>query len=80
MSNHRRKQKQVSLYLDKWLKNMVEDHALSRGKTFSGLVRELLKKELGLEDDYKPKEVTITYLPDGTTIYGLNEEVAGGSK
>lgn len=80
MSNQRRKQKQVSLYLDKWLKSMAEGYAVSQGKTLSGLVRELIKRELGLDADYKPKEVVITYLPDGTTIYGLNEEVVGGNE
>lgn len=80
MSSRNRRKKQVSLYLEGWLKQMAEEKSLGEGETLTAYIRGLIKNDLGLEVEYKPKEVTITYLPDGTTIYGLNEEVVGGNE
>ena len=68
MSNHRRKKKQLSIYLDSWLKLIAENSALQHGKTLTQYIRELIMLDLGLEANYQPENIKITRLENGECI------------
>ncbi|MGK7949818.1 MAG: hypothetical protein AB4368_13780 [Xenococcaceae cyanobacterium] len=73
MSNLRRKSKQVTIYIEPWLKRKAIEKAIDNGKTFSSYVRDLVSRDLGFPEEEEILDIIITKLEDGTLLYGVNK-------